>query len=232
MSTQVEDLQVEVHSKDERISDIESTRNEAREKLANLNIECEKQKSLILDLETQVKTKDRELTETKKDIENIRKRHEELTQDVDSSRAESAAFNREQEKYDTEIKSLNRQLSKATKENDKWDKKVSKYKKEVTKSQQDIKVLNKQISKFEAEAEKLQNAVEVLKINLSKNPKYAILFNLQDIQQASVEELAKTVAIQIVFAERLMKELEAEGWIEYNVDQGLVILKRSLLEIE
>ena len=71
-----------------------------------------------------------------------------------------------------------------------------------------------------------------MKINLSKNPKYAILFTLQDIQQASVEELAKTVAIQVVFAERLMKELESEGWIEYNEDRGNVTLKRSLLEIE
>ncbi|MHA1349187.1 MAG: hypothetical protein ACTSQM_05510, partial [Candidatus Odinarchaeia archaeon] len=41
-----------------------------------------------------------------------------------------------------------------------------------------------------------KEAVEMLKIHLAKNPKYAILFLLQDIQKASVEELAKTVAKQ------------------------------------
>ena len=41
------------------------------------------------------------VTETKKDLENVRERHEALTDDVDSSRAESAAFNREKENYES-----------------------------------------------------------------------------------------------------------------------------------
>ena len=32
--------------------------------------------------------------------------------------------------------------------------------------------------------------------------------------------------------ERLMNELESEGWIEYNKDQARVTLKRSFLDIE
>ena len=230
--TQIEDLKTDLKSKEERISVIESSRNEIREKLANQNIEFEKQKSSILDLESQVKTKDRELTETKKDIESIRERHEKLSKDVDSSRAETAAFNREREEQESNIKNLTLEMEKAEKEKKTLNKKVSEYENELKKNKDDIESLNKQISEFEGESEKLRNAVEVLKINLSENPKYAILFVLQDIQQASIEELAKTVAIQAVFAERLIKELETEGWIEFNADQGRVTLKRTLLEID
>ncbi|MHA1237026.1 MAG: hypothetical protein ACTSQ9_05130 [Candidatus Hodarchaeales archaeon] len=85
---------------------------------------------------------------------------------------------------------------------------------------------------MESKSSQLMETVEVLQIYLSKNPKYAIIFLLQDIQKASVEELAKTIAIQLVFTERLVKELESEGWIEYNVDKGQVTLKKSFLNVE
>jgi len=85
---------------------------------------------------------------------------------------------------------------------------------------------------LESKSSQLMETVEVLQIYLSKNPKYAIIFLLQDIQKASVEELAKTIAIQLVFTERLVKELESEGWIEYNVDKGQVTLKKSFLNVE
>ncbi|MHA1541996.1 MAG: hypothetical protein ACTSQH_03385, partial [Candidatus Hodarchaeales archaeon] len=86
--------------------------------------------------------------------------------------------------------------------------------------------------KLESESSLSKEAVEMLKIHLAKNPKYAILFLLQDIQKASVEELAKTVAIQLVFAERLLKELESEGWIDFNVDKGTITLKKPFLSAE
>ena len=109
---------------------------------------------------------------------------------------------------------------------------INSFKNEITKSNGENETLNRQLTRMKEESEQYRQAVEVLKINLSKNPKYAILFVLQDIQQASVEELAKTVAIQLVFAERLMKELESEGWVEYNTDREHVTLKRSFLDIE
>ena len=75
-------------------------------------------------------------------------------------------------------------------------------------------------------------AVETLRINLAKNPKYAILFILQDIQQANLTELAKTVAIQNIFATRLLKELESEGWVSFNEENGQVTLKKAILELD
>ena len=229
LETQIEDLQVEIKSKDENIQVIEKARKKIREELANMKIEFEKQKSTLVDMKTQYKTKNRELTELQKDLMKVRSRQEDLNKEVDSSRSKSAEIEREKESYENEIKSLNLRLSESIKENDSWNKKVQKHKNAITKNIQETTVLNKQISKLEAESSQLKETVEVLKIYLSKNPKYAILFLLQDIQQASVKELAKTVAIQIVFAERLVKELESEGWVEYNIDKETVTLKKSFL---
>ncbi|MHA1205975.1 MAG: hypothetical protein ACTSSO_00225 [Candidatus Hodarchaeales archaeon] len=232
LTTQNEDLQVEIKSKDESGKIIETARKKLREELANLKIEFEKQKSTLVDIKTQYKTKDRELTELQKDLMGARSRQEDLNKEVDSSRSKSAEIEREKERYENEIKSLTLRLSESTKENERWNRKVQEYKNEITKNTQEATVFNKQISKLESKSSQLMETVEVLQIYLSKNPKYAILFLLQDIQKASVEELAKTIAIQLVFTERLVKELESEGWIEYNVDKGQVTLKKSFLNVE
>ncbi|MHA1975595.1 MAG: hypothetical protein ACW98F_08335 [Candidatus Hodarchaeales archaeon] len=230
--TSTEDLQVEIQGKDERIDVIEKALIEARENLANLKIEYEKQKSSILEHETQLKTKSLEVSETMKELETLREKHESIREEIGGSRAKSATIERQKETYEVEIKSLGLQLKETNAETKRLEKKINSFKNEITKSNGENEALNRQLTRMKEESEQYKQAVEVLKINLSKNPKYAILFVLQDIQQASVEELAKTVAIQLVFAERLMKELESEGWIEFNTDRELVTLKRSFLDIE
>ncbi len=232
LKTQAEDLQIEVQGKNERIDVIEKALNETRENLANLKIEYEKQKSTILDHETQLKTKNLEVTETMKELKTLREKHESIREEIDGSRTKSASFERQKETYEVEIKSLGLQLTEADEANKRLEKKINSFKDEIIKSNGENEALNRQLTRLKEESEQYKQAVDVLKINLSKNPKYAILFVLQDIKQASVEELAKTVAIQLVFAERLMNELESEGWIEYNKDQARVTLKRSFLDIE
>ncbi len=232
LMTSTEDLQVEIQAKNERIDVIEKALNEARENLGTLKIEYEKQKSSILEHETQLKTKNLEATEALKELESFRSKHESLREEIDGSRTKSANFERQKETYEVEIKSLGIQLKESSNENQRLEKKLNTFQNEITKSNGENDVLTRQLTKLKEESEQYKQAVEVLKINLSKNPKYAILFVLQDIQKASVKELAKTVAIQLVFAERLMKELESEGWIDYNTDKELVTLKRSFLDIE
>ncbi|UCG03946.1 MAG: hypothetical protein JSW11_08155 [Candidatus Heimdallarchaeota archaeon] len=232
LKTKVKDLETDLKGKNERIQGIESDRNELRESLANMKIEHEKQKSLITDLKTQLGTKSRELEEGQKDLELLRQRQEEITQQADDSRSKQAEIARERDKYEGTIKDLQAQLKDTKSEKERLDKKSKEIQAEMTEKDGEIQSLSKTIKQLENKSTNLMAAVETLRINLAKNPKYAILFVLQDIQQATLKELAKTVAIQNVFASRLLKELENEGWITFNETTGQVTLKKALLEID
>ncbi|MFX0123188.1 MAG: hypothetical protein ACFFAE_06080 [Candidatus Hodarchaeota archaeon] len=232
LESQIKDFETELRGKDERIQGIELDRNELRETLANLKIEHEKQKSLITDLKTQLGTKNRELEESQKDLELLRQRQEEITQQADDSRSKQAEIARERDKYEATIRDLQTQLKETNAEKNRLDKKSMEIREDLKLKESEISTLTKTNKKLEDKSENLLAAVETLRINLAKNPKYAILFVLQDIQKATLKELAKTVAIQNVFATRLLKELENEGWISFNETSGQVTLKKALLELD
>jgi chromosome segregation ATPase len=232
LSRKVEDLEIDLKGKEERIKSIEKDRNELREISSDIKIEREKQKSLILDLETQLSTKDHELSERSKDLENLRSRQAEIVQEASESRSKHAEIERERDNYESKIKSLQEQLEEKELVNERLEKKADSINSELKTKEKEISALNKSKQSLETSAQNLKEAVETLRINLAKIPKYAILFVLQDIQQASISELAKTVAIQQVFAERLMKELTDEGWVSFDEISGTVTLKKALLELE
>ncbi|MFX0086811.1 MAG: hypothetical protein ACFFAU_14155, partial [Candidatus Hodarchaeota archaeon] len=232
LSRKVEDLEIELKGKEERIQSIEKDRNELREILSAIKIEREKQKSFIVDLETQLTTKDHELSERSKDLDNLRKRQAEIAQEASESRAKHAEIERERDNYESKIKSLQEQLKEKDLVNERLENRLVSINSELETKEKEISTLNKSKQSLESTTQNLKEAVETLRINLAKNPKYAILFILQDIQQASVKELAKTVAIQKVFAERLMKELKEEGWVSFDEISGTVKLKKALLELD
>ncbi|MFX1517248.1 MAG: hypothetical protein ACFFC6_13170 [Promethearchaeota archaeon] len=232
LEAKIKDLETDLRGKDERIQGIETDRNELRETLASLKIEHEKQKSLVTDLKTQLGTKTRELEENQKDLELLRQRQEEITQQADDSRSKQAEIARERDKYEATIKDLKAQLKEIALENDRLDKKSKESQVEMKEKDLEIQTLTKANKQLEGKSINLMAAVETLRINLAKNPKYAILFVLQDVQQATLKELAKTVAIQNIFASRLLKELENEGWVTFNETTGSVSLKKALLEID
>ena len=232
LETKIKDFEIDLKGKDERIQGIETDRNELRETLANLKIDHEKQKSLITDLKTQLGTKTRELEESQKDLELLRQRQEEITQQADDSRSKQAEIARERDKYEGTIKDLDAQLKDIYTEKSRLAKKSEEIQAEMKEKDLEIQALTKSNEQLENKSTNLMAAVETLRINLAKNPKYAILFVLQDVQQATLKELAKTVAIQNVFATRLLKELENEGWVIFNETTGQVSLKKALLEID
>ena len=232
LKSRLEDLEIELRGKEERIQSIETDRNELRETMTNLKIEREKQKSSLVDLETQIATKDRELTESVKDLDALRKRQSEIVQKADDSRSKHAEMERQEDVYESKIKNLEGELKSGKTSKKRLEKKLTENSKELENKMSEIAKLTDKIKSFEKSTENLMKAVETLRINLAKNPKYAILFVLQDIQQASIAELAKTVAIQQVFAERLMKELKNEGWISLNETTGVVTLEKALLDLD
>lgn len=232
LEARVKDLEIDLKGKDERIQAIETDRNELRETLASLKIEHEKQKSLLIDFKTQLGTKNRELEEKQKDLEILRQRQEELAQQADISRSRQTEITRERDQYENTIKDLQTQLYDINADKNRVDKKLKDIKTELKEKDTEISTLNGIKKQLEEKSANLMNAVETLKINLAKNPKYAILFVLQDVQQATLTELATAVAIQSVFATRLLKELESEGWINYNEVNGQVTLEKALLELD
>lgn len=232
LKNRLEDLEIELRGKEERIQSIENDRNELRETMTNLKIEREKQKSSIVDLETQITTKDRELTESIKDLEALRKRQSEIVQEASDSRSKHVEMERLRDVYESNIKSLEGKLEIEEISKKRLEKKLNENSTELEDKKSEIAKLNQGNKSLEISTENLKKAVETLRINLAKNPKYAILFVLQDIEQASIAELAKTVAIQQVFAERLMKELKDEGWVSIDETTGIVTLEKALLDLE
>lgn len=231
-SRKLEDLEIGLKGKEERIESIEKDRNELREELASFKIEREKQKSLLVDLKSQLTTKEHELAESGKDLEVLRIRQAEITQEASESLSKYAGVERDRDAFESKIKSYEGQIETNNVAKDRLEKKLKESKSELKEKDKEIKALKKLKKSLETTTQDLRNAVETLRINLAKNPKYAILFVLQDIQQASIAELAKTVAIQQIFAERLMKELKDEGWVSVDKASGTVTLKKALLELE
>lgn len=230
LETEVEDLQIDQRGKVLRIEAVESERENLRNQLADVRIENEQQKSEVSDLQSQLKARNRELDVIQKDLEVLRKRQEEMADLASDSREFKSEIERQKDIYEIKLQNLQLQIDDVTETKKRLEKKLGDTTKEVGEKNAEIESLIKNQRRLVAKTENLSSAVEILRINLAKNPKYAILFLLQDIQQASVGELAKTVAIQLVFAVRLIKELESEGWVDFDEDKGLVRLKRPLLE--
>ncbi|MHA2073250.1 MAG: hypothetical protein ACW97X_01380 [Candidatus Hodarchaeales archaeon] len=232
LESRLEDLEIELRGKEERIQSIEKDRNELRETMANLKIEREKQKSSKVDLETQLTTKDRELLEVVKDLEALRTRQSEIAQEASDSRSKHAEMERQRDVYESKIKTFEEELEVSDISKKRLEKKLTEISAELEEKMIKIAELNDRNKSLDTITDDLKKAVETLRINLAKNPKYAILFVLQDIQQATIAELAKTVAIQQVFAERLMKELKDEGWVSVDETTGIVTLEKALLDLE
>jgi chromosome segregation ATPase len=230
LDAQIQDLQIDVKGKEERINTIETSRNELRETLANIKIENEKQKSTLIDLKTQIGTSDRELEEKQKDLEFLREKQKEMVHVTNESRSKQAEIERELDNYVDTVKKLQDELEEANNDRNRANKRFQSINNELQDKDSKISKLKTTEDNLQNIIEKLRSTVETLRINLAKNPKYAILFVLQDIQQATLGELAKTVAIQQIFATRLMHELESEGWVSFNEANGTVTLKKALLE--
>ena len=64
---------------------------------------------------------------------------------------------------------------------------------EIVVLQKNVESLTKENRGLKENTEKLMSAIETLRITLAKNPKYAIIFVLEDIQTATVRELDKTL---------------------------------------
>lgn len=232
LESQFEDLNIELKGKEKRIQSLEVDRNELRENFSNTKIDYEKQKSDIVDLKTQLGTKDRELNALQKDLDLMRQRHEVIAKQASDSRDVQADFERERELFEVKIHELTSEIEEISQLKDRLEKNLKKTKKDLKEREEDVDSLKMDHKRLIEKTENLMTAVETLRINLAKNPKYAILFVLQDIQSATVGELAKTVAIQLVFAARLMKELQSEGWVDFNEDTGMVRLKKPLLDFD
>ncbi|MFW9854181.1 MAG: hypothetical protein ACFFFG_03945 [Candidatus Thorarchaeota archaeon] len=230
LETEVEDIKVDQKGKNLRIDSIESERDKLRNQLADARIENEQQKSEISNLQSQVKARERELNVLQNDLEVIRQRQEEIAKQASDSRGAKAEVERQKDLYEVQLQNLQLQIEDITESKENLERKLEDSAKELVRKNDEIESLMTNQKRLGTRNEKLSAAVETLRINLAKNPKYAILFVLQDIKQASVGELAKTVAIQLVFAVRLVKELESDGWVDFDEDQGIVRLKRPLLE--
>ncbi|NHJ01055.1 MAG: hypothetical protein EAX86_02885 [Candidatus Heimdallarchaeota archaeon] len=228
---QLEDKTKSLMGKDERITSLEEDRNQLRDELANLNISFEKQKSIITDFENQLQLKNRELEESRKDLELFRQRQTEIAKEATESIAFQSQIERERDDFATQIQSLQSHLDNSNAENKRLEKRLKEVETALNDKNNVMNLLEKEKMRLESKSENLQSAVETLKINLAKNPKYALLFVLQEVQQASITELAKSVAIQLVFAARLVKELEEEGWLTFDEDTGKVTLTKVLIEI-
>ncbi len=228
LESRVNDLEVELKGKNERIQTIEANRNELRDNLASSKIEQEKQKTIEIDLKSQLGIKDRELEERQKDIERLREKQEEVVKQADYSRSKQAEVERERDKYESKLKSIQTQLEDTTNERDRFIKRFDEIEEDLADKNSEIESLKESNNYLEENIGKLKETFENFKINMSKNPKYALLFVLQDIQQGTVEELAKTVGLLKGGATRLLKELESEGWIDFNEEKNLAKLKKQI----
>jgi len=232
LESKIEELDIELKSKNERIAIIEKDKEKLLESFSNLKIEQEKQKSTINDLKTQLTTKESELDEIQKELEAQREAREEISQIIDSSRSKQAEAQRERDIFETKIRTLESSIKDFETTNERLEKRMKELSTDLEKVSQDLMTTTNLNKKLEKSNLKLKDVVETLRVNLAKNPKFALLFILQDIQQASVGELAKSAAIQLAFAARLLQDLHSEGWIEFNEETGIATLKKSLLEAE
>ncbi len=228
LESQVNDLEVQLKGKNERIQTIEADRNELRENLASMKIEHEKQKTVEIDLKSQLGIKERELEERQKDIERLREKQEEVVKQADYSRSKQAEVERERDKYESNLKSIRTQLEDTTNERDRFIKRFDEIEEDLADKNSEIESLKESNNYLEENISKLKETFENFKINMSKNPKYALLFVLQDIQQGTVEELAKTVGLLKGGATRLLKELDSEGWIDFNEEKYSAKLKKQI----
>ncbi|WP_455463403.1 hypothetical protein [Candidatus Hodarchaeum mangrovi] len=232
LESKIKELDIEIKSKNERITIIEKDKEKLLESFSNLKIEQEKQKSTINDLKTQLTTKESELDEIQKELETQREAKEEISHLADSSRSKQAEAQRERDIFETKIRALETRIKDFESANERLEKRTNELSKDLEKVSQDLMATTNLNKKLEKSNLKLKDVVETLRVNLAKNPKFALLFILQDIRQASVGELAKSAAIQLAFAARLLQDLHSEGWIEFNEETGIASLKKSLLEAE
>jgi len=99
-----------------------------------------------------------------------------------------------------------------------YDELVTKNQETVDKNKKSSEKFKTKISKLDDEIDGFKQSMADLRQYLEENPKYAILFLVQDLKKAKIGEIQKALAIAPPITIKLVRSLENEGWVK--IDEG------------
>ena len=85
--------------------------------------------------------------------------------------------------------------------------------------------VNKKFEKVQNTLKKERKSSEFFRRELERNPKYVMLFVLQEVRRASLVELQRTVHRPSLWVKREVQSLVQEGWIQMTDDENVEIAK-------
>ena len=95
-------------------------------------------------------------------------------------------------------------------------KNMAKMQEDIDNEKEVVNDLNDEITDQGEQLEKYRENMQGLRLYLEENPKYAILFLIQDLKTAKITEIHKALGTAPPITSKLVRSLEKEGWVKIN----------------
>ncbi|MHA2297235.1 MAG: hypothetical protein ACXAEU_04750 [Candidatus Hodarchaeales archaeon] len=169
-----------------------------------------------------------ELERTEKDLEANKALVKQLTDELDASTgAEFQIENKEREinRFKKQVEALE---DARNREKSDFEELLKKSQESVNQEKDNAEKLNDKIQDLEGEIEGFKERMVNLRQYLEENPRYAILFLIQDLRRAKIGEIQKALSVAPQITLKLVRALENEGWVkitETETEMEVEILK-------
>ncbi|MFW9996352.1 MAG: hypothetical protein ACFFD4_30195 [Candidatus Odinarchaeota archaeon] len=173
----------------------------------------------MLSLRFELERTEKDLETTKKLVENYKSREKQLAEELAATTGTEFTI----ESLEREISRLKKQIE-GLEEARKKEK--AEYQEALDKNQERTDQAKKEADRFAVKIADLEEEIEGYRDNLGnlrqyleENPKYAILFLVQDLKKAKIGEIQKALAVAPPITIKLIRSLENEGWIKITEDE-------------
>ncbi|MHA1166179.1 MAG: MarR family transcriptional regulator [Candidatus Hodarchaeales archaeon] len=172
----------------------------------------------LLSVQYKYERLEKELESANRIAEELKTREKQLEDELDSSSSEKLKI----EGLEREINRLKKHIDTLegmrVKEKKDHEKSMAKLQESIDKEKEAVKDLHDEITELEEQLEKYRENMQGLRLYLEENPKYAILFLIQDLKTAKITEIHKALGTAPPITSKLVRSLEKEGWVKINED--------------
>ncbi len=236
LQTSEEELKVksaELKVQVERVTEIESERDQVREELINLRVsELREAKDQLSTVEAKLREKDIIFQEKEDEITRLKAKLTSEEDRIQDFRQKLTKIEKERDEIEGLIpdhKAMQSELNRVVKSLGESREKIQELDGLLSERKTQIGMLEEEVNELSSREERFEDILDDLKRYLSENPKYQILFVLSDLKTTGTNELSKAIGRPIAVTRALVKGLEGEGWV--SVEGEKVTIEKDFLDV-
>jgi chromosome segregation ATPase len=194
-------------------------------KETSLNDKILELENKVTDLTSEIDLKDKQIGVHVNRVKELQKMLNSLKVEIEDIRKERDDIENKFQNKEIEFERLSRQFSNVTKEKERIERETARLREELEetllqqleiteRTEQVEKELNENLEKLKSQYNREKKVSDFFRRELERMPKYVILFVLNEVRKAKLEELQRTIHRPALWVKREVQSLVQEGWVE------------------